>query len=65
MYSQNFSIPNGTSDIIIDNDILYLGGATNANYSCGTFQRIFINPTTSTATIPNIDVLRLGSTGID
>lgn len=60
---QTLPLSAGTSDIILDTDLLYIGGATNAPKSCGTFQRIFVSPTTSTATIPDIDVLRFGYAG--
>lgn len=61
--TENFNILSETLDIILDQDRLYLGGAPNAFSSCGNFQRIFVSPTTSSSTIPNMDVLRFGYSG--
>lgn len=55
----------GTSDIILDNDRLYIGGAPNAPNSCGTFQKIFVSAATVSSAIPDIEVLKFGYTGKD
>lgn len=59
------SISSGTSDIILDQDRLYFGGAPLlAPNSCGLFQRIFVSATTVSSAIPDIDVLRFGYAGM-
>lgn len=61
---QTLSIASGTVDTVLDDDVLYIGGAPDAYSLCGYFARIFVVPTTSSATIPDIEALRLGSKGI-
>lgn len=60
---QFHSFPAGTADTILDSERLYLGGATDAPKSCGTFQRIFVSGANSPLHIPSYDVLIFGYKG--